>query len=88
MAPLFDHNMACLPMMMEMDDFETYVSMIGPKIGDDFVDIARQMLTPSIRSKLIALEDFEYTDPGFDYPAWKLDAVNRLKNRQIDAILA
>lgn len=88
MAPLFDHNMACLPMMMEMDDFETYVSMIGPKIGTDFVAIAREMLTPRIRAKLVALKDFEYGDPGFDYPQWKLDAVNRLKNRQIEAILA
>lgn len=86
-APLFDHNMACLPMMMEMDDFDTYLSMIGPKIGTDFVAIARKMLTSRIRAKLIALKDFEYTDPGFDYPRWKLDAVNKLKDCQIAAIL-
>lgn len=88
MAPLFDHNMACLPMMMEMDDFDTYLSTIGPKIGTDFVAIARQMLTPAIRAKLVALKDFEYTDPGLDYPQWKLDAANRLKSCQIEAILA
>ena len=88
MAPLFDHNMACLPMMMEMDDFDTYLSMIGPKIGTDFVAIARQMLTSDIRAKLVALKDFEYADPGLSYPQWKLDSVNRLKNRQIEAILA
>ena len=88
MAPLFDHNMACLPMMMEMDDFDTYLSMIGPKIGTDFVAIARQMLTPAIRAKLIALKDFEYADPGLEYPQWKLDAANRLKNCQIEAVLA
>lgn len=51
MAPLFDHNMACLPMMMEMDNFDEYLSMIGPKIGFDFVQTARQVLTPSIRTK-------------------------------------
>lgn len=88
MAPLFDHNMACLPMMMEHDDFDEYVSMIGPKIGTDFVTIARELITPEIRAKLVALKDFEYADPGMDYPAWKLDAVNRLKDRMIDAILA
>lgn len=88
MAPLFDHNMACLPMMMEMDDFDTYVSMIGPKIGTDFAAIARELITPAIRTKLLTLKDFEYADPGMDYPAWKLEAVNRLKNRMIDAILA
>ncbi len=88
MAPLFDHNMACLPMMMEHDDFDEYVSLIGPKIGNDFVAVARALVTPAIRAKLIDLKDFEYQDPGLDYPAWKLDAVNRLKNRMVDAILA
>lgn len=88
MAPLFDQNMACLPMMMEMDDFDEYLSMIGPKIGNDFISVARELLTSSIRAKLIELKDFEYQDPGFDYPKWKLDAVNRLKDVQIDAILA
>ena len=62
--------------------------MIGPKIGADFIDIARKMLTSAIRAKLIELKDFEYQDPGFDYPKWKLDAVNRLKDVQIKAILA
>lgn len=88
MAPLFDHNIACLPMMMETDNFNEYVSAIGPKIGSDFVTIARAMLTSSTRAKLIALKDFEYKDPGFDYPKWKLDAVNKLKDVQIKAILA
>lgn len=88
MAPLFDQNMACLPMMMEHDDFDEYVSMIGPKIGNDFVMAARALITPAIRAKLIALKDFEYTDPGLGYPAWKLDAVNRLKDRMIADILA
>ena len=88
MAPLFDHNMACLPMMMEGDDFEHYISLIGPKIGTDFVAIARALITPAIRTKLIALKDFAYEDPGLGYPRWKLDAVNRLKDRQISAILA
>lgn len=87
MAPLFDHNMACLPMMMEGDNFEEYVNAIGPKIGTDFIAIARAVMTPAIRAKLVELRDFEYTDPGFDYPKWKLDAVNRLKNRQIAKLL-
>ena len=87
MAPLFDQNMACLPMMMEHDNFDEYLSMIGPKIGNDFVRIAKALMTPDIRAKLVALKDFEYSDPGFDYPRWKLDAVNRLKNTQIAAIL-
>lgn len=88
MAPLFDQNMAVLPMMMEHDDFNEYVSMIGPKIGTDFVAIARELVTPAIKSKLIALRDFEYADPGMEYPKWKLDAANRLKDYMIEGILA
>ncbi len=88
MAPLFDHNMACLPRMMEGDDLDEYVSMIGPKIGTDFTAIARALVTPDIRRKLVALKDFRYEDPGLGYPAWKLGAANRLKDRMIDAILA
>ncbi len=88
MAPLFDHNMACLPMMMESDDFDEYISLIGPKIGTDFVAIGREIITPAIRAKLVTLKDFVYEDPGLGYPAWKLDAINRLKNRQIAALLA
>ena len=61
--------------------------MIGPKIGATFVGVARELLTTQIRAKLVALKDFEYTDPGFDYPTWKLDAVNRLKSRMIKDIL-
>ena len=36
---------------------------------------------------LVAVKDFERIDPVLGYPAWKLDAVNRLKNVQIEAIL-
>ena len=88
MAPLFDQNMACLPIMMEHDDFDEYLSMIGPKIGASFVSIARALITSDIRAKLVALKDFEYTDPGMGYPAWKLAAVNRCKDRMIADILA
>lgn len=63
--PLFDQNMACLPMMMEHDDFDEYLSMIGPKIGASFVSIARALITSDIRAKLVALKDFEYTDQAW-----------------------
>lgn len=88
MAPLFDHNMALLPYLMEHDDVDEYVSNQGPKIGRSFVGLARALLTSDLRAKLIALKDFVYEDPGFGYPAWKLDVANHLKNQQIEAILA
>ena len=88
LAPLFDHNMTCLPYMMKTDDLDDYLKKIGPKIGSDFISIAKELLTSSIRAKLIELKDFEYKDPGFDYPKWKLDNINKLKELQIQAILS
>ena len=88
MAPLFDQNMALLPYLMEGDDLEGYLSHQGPKIGRSFVGLARALLTSTMRAKLIALKDFEYTDPGFGYPAWKLRVANRLKQQMIEDILA
>ena len=87
MAPLFDHNMACLPMMMEMDDFDEYIRLIGRRSGNRLHRHRTRLMTPGIRAKLVDLKDFEYEDPGFDYPKWKLDAVNKLKNVQIEALL-
>lgn len=88
MAPLFDQNMALLPYLMEHDDFDEYFAHQGPKIGGGFVTVARALLTPSIRAKLINLKDFVYEDPGFGYPAWKLAVANRLKEQMIADILA
>lgn len=88
MAPLFDQNMALLPYLMEHDDLDDYLAYQGPKIGRSFVGLARALMTPAIRTKLIALKDFVYEDPGFGYPAWKLDVANHIKRQQIEAILA
>jgi hypothetical protein len=88
MAPLFDHNMACLPLMMEGDDLAAYLGTLGPKIGDDFVDVARQLLTPSVRAKLVRLRGFAFENPGCGCPDWKVAALNELKDRQLAAILA
>ena len=88
MAPLFDQNLALIPYLMEHDNLSEYLSQQGPKIGRDFVAMARALMTPAIRSKLISLKRFEYQDPGFGYPAWKLDVANRLMHDQIAAILA
>ena len=80
--------MAYLPLMKETDDREEYLRLTGPQIGTDFVGIARELITPAIRSKLVALKDFVHEDPGRDFPAWKLDAANWLKQRQLAAHLA
>ncbi len=67
------------------DDVSLYRNFFDDTIAR--IAIARAVMTPDIKAKLIELKDFEYTDPGFDYPRWKLDAVNRLKDRQIKLLL-
>ena len=86
-APLFDHNMSQLPYLMETDDVEEYLRGQGPRIGTDFVAIARALMTPKYQAMLINLKDYEYTDPGYDYPGWKMGVLNRVKNEQIERIL-
>ncbi|MDO4798565.1 MAG: hypothetical protein Q4A01_11180 [Coriobacteriales bacterium] len=88
MAPLFYHNMALLPYLMEGDDLDEYLSHQGPKIGGDFVVVARAMLTSDMRAKLVRLKDFTYEDPGFGYPTWKLEVANHIKDQMIHDILA
>ena len=87
LAPLFDHNYALLPQMMEDDDVDEYMSLQGPKIGEDFTQTAIEVMTPDIQKELIKLKQFEYQSPGFDFPKWRLEFVNDLKNKQINAIL-
>ncbi len=72
---------------MKGDDAEKYLLSQGPRIGDDFVRMAQAVMTPLLRSILINLKDFDYTNPGFGYPDWKIKTLNRLKNKQIDKIL-
>ena len=43
-------------------------------------------MTPDIQKELIKLKQFEYQSPGFDFPKWRLEFVNDLKNKQINAI--
>ena len=40
-------------------------------------------MTPKYRAMLINLKDYEYVDPGYDYPGWKMGVLNRLKNEQM-----
>ena len=87
LTPLFDHNLALFPYLMEQDDAEEYYKGQGPRLGGDFIETARAMLTPETRADLINLKGFDYKDPGYGFPAWKLKTVNELKDRQIKAIL-
>lgn len=90
MAPLFDHNIAML-CYAEQDDFnqiDKYLSEKGPRIGNRFVEDARALLHPNMRKKLQNLYGFKFErHPKFNLPEERLDAIEKLINRQIKLIL-
>lgn len=90
MAPLFDHNVALLCYAEEEDfsNLEKYLEEKGPRIGDDFVKVARTLLTQDMRKKLINLRGFEFKKhPKYNLPDWRLQELSKAVNRQIDLIL-
>ena len=91
MAPLFDHNLALLPYAVEPDEFTyggTYYREHGPRIGDNWVNIAVACLTPETRKTLIGLREFAFEKhPKYNLPDWRLEALTAEMHAIIDAIL-
>ena len=91
MAPLFDHNLALLPYAVEPEEFTyggTYYKEHGPRIGDDWVNIATACLTPETRKVLIELREFAFEKhPKYNLPDWRLEALTNEMHAIIDAIL-
>ena len=86
-APLFDHNLSLLPYLTKDDDIDDYISRLLPRIGTDFIGTAKQVMTKEIQSDLINLKGFKFTDPGFGFPEWKLNVLNKLVDKNINEIL-
>ena len=89
-APIFDHNlsMLCYAEKEDFDDIDKYLSTKGPRIGEDFVSVARAVLTQDMRKKLINLKGFEFKrHRKLNLPEWRLDLLEKLINKQIDLIL-
>ena len=89
-APIFDHNLALLPGMMEADDWKKVIREdCDTAFRTDFIITARDAIQrfPEIRSDMIRLKQFEFRNPGFDCPGWRIEAVNEIKEDQIDRIL-
>lgn len=90
MAPVFDHNQALLP-YAEKEDLlhpEEYLKTQLPKIGTDFLQSAKAVLTPEIRADLINLHGFQFQyveSSKFDRQRVKL--LEELVNKQISGIL-
>ncbi len=91
MAPIFDMNLSMLP-YVEEDEFQDIgkkLAEYGPKIGEDFTRLGQQAVTSEIRSQLINLKGYQFTFHGDErFPAWRVKTMERLIDRQIDALLS
>ena len=90
-APLFDHNLSLLPYAMEDDfkDIDKYLETKGPRLYDDWFNIAAYVLDSRMRKILIDLLDFKFErHPKYNLPEWRLEALEKLIHRNIEKILS
>ncbi|MFW5631437.1 MAG: HipA protein [Acetivibrio ethanolgignens] len=90
MAPLFDHNVSLLPYAEEEDfaKLEEYLSLKGPRIGEDFYRTAKYCLTADTRKALIELKDFQFErDSKLNLPEWRLERLEKFVQENIRKIL-
>lgn len=90
MAPVFDNNQALLPYAEDEDlqQIGTYLESKIPRIGDDFVNIAKAVISSEIRSDLINLHGFKFSYVDSDrFSRQRLSAVEKIVNSQISGIL-
>lgn len=91
MAPVFDHNLSLLPYVMESDfpKIWDYIGEQGPRIGRDWVEIARRVLNPNTRRRLINLKGYTIPFEGDEkFTKKRVDLMNDVINEQINRILA
>lgn len=90
MSPCFDFNLSLFPMEDKdaFADANSLVSKYTPKIGHDFISIAKAVLTSSIRSDLVNFKGFEYDYTGDDkFTKERVTWLSSISNQQINHIL-
>ena len=87
-APLFDHNVSLLYYAEKEDFNEKYIKSRIPKLYDSFSDLAKAVLYPDARRKLINMKNFEFEDKSkFALPEWRVKELERIIRNQIKLIL-
>ncbi len=90
MAPVFDENLSLLP-YAEEEDFKNigaYMKTREPAIGEDFVQLAKALLSAPIRAELINLKDFQFEILESEkFPVNRVKILEELVHRQINGIL-
>ncbi len=97
LAPAFDYNLALSPYAeidIDFPRFDDYLLERGPAIGGEYIQLAKTLLTPEMKSDLINLKDLELTLPEwcfephkYQFTKKRLEIANEIKNVQIDRIL-
>lgn len=89
-APVFDHNRSLL-FDLDEDQLATpdwYIGKCRPRIGVDFIQTARGMLTDGIRQDLKKLADFQFAlHPTIAIPPARLEQLSCIVERQRRVIL-
>ena len=87
-APLFDHNVSLLCYAEKEDFNEKYIKSRIPKLYDSFSDLAKAVLYPDARRRLINMKNFEFEDKSkFALPEWRVKELERIIRNQIKLIL-
>lgn len=90
MCPVFDNNRSLFPDLdqEQLDNPDWYIQKCKPMLGKDFLVTARGLLTPQIRSDLKNLQGFQFAQHSrITAPQERLDALSKIVNKQIKAVL-
>lgn len=91
MAPVYDNNISLLAYAMSSDfnDLDAYLANShGPRIGNDWVGVARELLTSKTRLELINLQGYKFDFEGDDkFPKARVKVMEQVIERQIRDIL-
>lgn len=90
MAPVFDNNQSLLPYAEEEDFVQigNYLESKIPHIGEDFINIAKAVMSSEIRSDLINLQGYKFSYMENDrFTRQRLTSIEKIVNCQIAGIL-
>lgn len=90
MAPVFDHNRSLLFDLDadQLDHVERYLAHLAPRLGSDFVTVAKGLMTDEIRSDLRNLEGFRFAGhPTISVEAHRLEKLSAIVNAQIHRLI-
>lgn len=94
-APLYDHNLSLLcyakdnevKTEVKLNDYIARVNL-GPKLYEDFISTAKQLMTQSIKKRLINMQGFKLKKhPRYNLSDDRLNSLNRIINNQIKLLL-